>query len=137
MAQDSRRSPRRSPRSAPTAVDQDFLADWERELLGLPANPVTKAIRKSAKAGPGSPRPRTRAEVRKWDRRALRLSGRSPKSEPPKRRPKTALKPKTAEAADYNRRVAETHRKGKLTRDFKPRKSRRSLKRELYSKTED
>ena len=115
---------RKSPRKQ-APVEENPLAEWERELLGLPVG--TPTIK---------PKRRTKAEIRKWDKRAYLLSGRSPKSKPPKRRPKTAVKPKTAEAAATARRMAEAHRKGKLTRDFKPRKSRRSLKRELHPKND-
>ncbi len=140
MTQDRRKSqrrpsPRRSTSAKPTG-DFDALAEWERELLGLSTEPVLKAVRKSAKFGPGAI-PRTRAENRKQTKRALRLSNRSPRAEQPKRRPRTNFKPKTAEAAQENRRTAEIHKRGKFTRDFSPRKSRRSLKREIYGQRED
>lgn len=117
---------RRSPRPAAPVAENSELADWERELLGLPPLPGRK------------PKQRTRTEIRQWDRRALRLSGRTAKAQAARKRtPKTTLKPKTAEAADQARQMAEAHKKGKYTRDFKPRKSRRALKRELHPKKED
>lgn len=118
---------RSSPRPAAPVAENSVLADWERELLGLPqGTPTVK------------PKRRTKAEIRKWDRRAMRLSGRTAKAQVAwKRTPKTALKPKTAEAAEQARLMAEAHKKGKLTRDFKPRKSRRALKRELHPQKDD
>lgn len=117
---------RRSPRPAAPVAENSVLADWERELLGLPPFPGRK------------PKQRTRAEIRQWDRRALRLSGRTAKAQAARKRtPKTTLKPKTAEAADHARQMAEVHKQGKFTQTGKLRKSRRALKRELHPKKED
>ena len=113
---------RRSSRAAAPVAENSEFVEWERELLGLP--PGTPTVK---------PKRRTKAEIRKWDQRAMRLSGRTAKAQANRKRtPKTSLKPKTAEAAEQARRMAENHRKGKFTRDFKPRKSRRALKRELH-----
>ena len=93
---------RRSPRPAAPVTENSVLADWERELLGLPLLPGRTVKAQAAR----------------------------------KRTPKTTLKAKTAEAAAHARQMARAHKKGKYTRDFKPRKSRRALKRELYPKKE-
>jgi len=85
----------------------DPLAEWERELL-LAQTP-NRGRRGGGRVRPG-------ARLRANQQRLNRLG----------------KKPKTAADAEFSRRQAATHKRGGMTSQYKPRKSRRALKRELY-----
>lgn len=105
---------RRSPRQAAPVAENNVLADWERELMGLP--PLS-----APKPGP------TRAQRRADKRRVARYIDRN-------RNPRRVNrgKPKTAEHAARRKIDESYHKRGSLTSTGKPRKSRRSLRREIY-----
>lgn len=102
------------PRRAPVRESTDPLALWERELLGM--------------AEPRGQRPhrQTRAERRSDELRVSRAYGRSRGLNRPGR------KPKTAADASYRKQAEANHKRGSYTSAGKPRKSRRSIQRELY-----
>ena len=96
----------RTARSQPRPKVDPVMAEWERELLRQPSA----------------------AELRLRNLRSrLRSSGSSIPFIP------TGKKGKTAQDAERQRSRAEAHKQGKFTATGKPRKSRRSLKRELHS----
>lgn len=83
----------------------DPLAEWEIELLG--------AQLQAGRRGGGRVRP---ARVRHNNQRLNRMG----------------KKPKTAVDAEFNRQQSAAHKRGKYTSQYKPRKSRRAIKRELH-----
>lgn len=106
---------RRSLRQAAPVAENSVLADWERELMGLP--PLS-----APKPGP------TRAQRRADERRVARYIERDARG----RRRVNRGKPKTAEHAARRKIDEGYHKRGNLTSTGKPRKSRRSLKREIH-----
>lgn len=111
---------RRSPRQAAPVAENSVLADWERELMGLP--PLS-----APKPGP------TRAQRRANERRTTRYIQRDIRG----RRKVNSGKPKTAEHAARRKIDEGYHKQGGLTSAGKPRKSRRALKRELHGDSRD
>jgi len=85
----------------------DPLAEWERELLGA-------QLQGKDRRGGGRVRPSARLRANQQ-----RLNG-------------LGKKPKTAADAEFHRRQAASHKRGGYTAQYKPRKSRRAIKRELY-----
>jgi len=85
----------------------DPLAQWELELLG--AQLQGKGRRGGGRVRPG-------ARLRANQQRLNRLG----------------KKPKTAADAEFSRSQAAAHKRGGYTSQYKPRKSRRAIKRELY-----
>jgi len=83
------------------------LAEWERELL------LGQTPERSRRGGA---RVRPSARLRANQKRLNSLG----------------KKPKTAADAEFSRRQAASHKRGGMTSEYKPRKSRRALKRELY-----
>lgn len=85
----------------------DPLAQWELELLGA-------QLQGKGRRGGGRVRPSARLRANQQRLNAL------------------GKKPKTAADAEFQRRQAASHKRGSMTSQYKPRKSRRAIKRELY-----
>jgi len=100
----------RTARSQSRLKPDSVMAEWERELLAQ-STPVERRLRTLSSR--------------------LRASNSSIPFIP------TGKRGKTAKDAERQRSRAESHKQGKLTATGKPRRSRRSLKRELYGPSAD